>query len=99
MDRIYAPWRSKYVVDGVGKKHRSDYRNGCVFCHQIDQSDDDSFFILKRYKHCFVQLNRYPYNGGHILVLPYEHVADIESLSIDVRTELFEFVNMSVAVL
>ena len=99
MDILYAPWRDTYVT-----KSKED--NGvlpddsCVFCDKIiidDSAPQD--FILKKTKHAFVILNLYPYNGGHLLILPIQHVAHLEDLSKEIRAELMELMNASIVIL
>ena len=82
MDILYSPWREKYIRD---KKN-----DGCVFCIQIEENQDEKNFILKRYEHCFVILNLYPYNAGHLLVVPYMHVDQLYSLSAQALHEIIE---------
>ena len=97
MKILYAPWREKYTTgsareskgtDGVGQKD-------CIFCEQLKQKKDAENFILGRYKHSYIVLNRYPYNGGHLLILPLEHKAKLEELSHDARTELMDLISAS----
>jgi len=52
----------------------------CVFCLKNPPSSDRENLVLCRYETCFAILNRFPYNNGHILVAPYEHVADLDAL-------------------
>ena len=70
------------------------------FCDKIiidDSAPQD--FILKKTKHAFVILNLYPYNGGHLLILPIQHVAHLEDLSKEIRAELMELMNASIVIL
>jgi ATP adenylyltransferase len=52
---------------------------GCIFCNKLDQPDAQEH-ILYRGETCFVMLNRYPYNNGHMMVVPYAHVSSLEAL-------------------
>lgn len=99
MDKLYAPWRNDYVTGTARNKDKSKLKNACVFCHQFEQNEDRKYFILKRYKGCAVMLNAYPYNAGHLLVLPLEHEGELENLDSDTRNELMELVNLSIKVL
>ncbi len=98
MDILYAPWRDKYI-------HRAKKQDGssdevCVFCEKLSAKDSDNQeFILKVTKHAFVILNLYPYNGGHLLILPIQHVAHLENLEKEVRTELMELMSASIEIL
>jgi ATP adenylyltransferase len=98
MDILYAPWRDKYVHDSKDKD--SSAQKECVFCCKLTTNQDENQeFVLKTTKNGFVILNLYPYNGGHLLVLPKQHVANLEDLSASVRAELMELVCASVTIL
>lgn len=90
MKTLYAPWREDYTTTSA---RNTDEKESCVFCEQIKDQNDSKHFIVARFKHCYVVLNKYPYNGGHLLVLPFEHTAKLSNLSQDVRTELMEVIN------
>ncbi|MDE1171885.1 MAG: HIT domain-containing protein [Verrucomicrobium sp.] len=82
MEHLWAPWRKAYVEDpGV--------RQGGVFASlaQAPATDDAANFILWRGKASFAVLNRYPYNTGHALIIPYREVAELEQLSDDELAE------------
>jgi ATP adenylyltransferase len=53
---------------------------GCIFCEFPKRNEDEALLILHRGKTCFVILNAFPYNPGHLMVVPYRHVADYEGL-------------------
>ncbi len=99
MKRLWAPWRMEYILDD--NKHGS-----CLFCDvsnkgakKTDRRKDKKNFILFRSTHCFVILNRYPYNSGHLMVVPYFHTSSFEGLSDDALFDLIKTVDMSVNVL
>ena len=74
MDKLWAPWRSKYIY--LRKK------KGCIFCNKKSPSRNDAKnYILARGSHSFSILNLYPYNNGHVMVAPYRHVKTLEGLS------------------
>ncbi len=83
MDKLWAPWRVNYVTSVVKKT------KGCVFCDILKEKKDTQNYIFIRTKHCFAVLNIYPYNNGHILVLPNRHVNDLRKLTADEKQELF----------
>jgi ATP adenylyltransferase len=91
VEKIYAPWREKYVTQKL--------ENGCVFCHQLKQNDDEKYFILKRFKHTFVIINLYPYNGGHLMVFPTAHKSTFDQCTQEERIELIETVNKCIVIL
>ncbi|MDP2922763.1 MAG: HIT domain-containing protein [Candidatus Omnitrophota bacterium] len=79
MNRIWAPWRIGYVTK---KKNR-----GCVFCSAHKAKNDEKNFIVLRSHHCFVMLNTFPYNNGHIMVISNRHVSSLDKL---VDTEILD---------
>lgn len=71
----------------------------CVFCNKILPGDDRAEHVLWRGELAFMVLNRYPYNNGHLLILPYAHVASLEDLPPAVLTEMMLLVNRGLAAL
>ena len=71
----------------------------CPFCLHHSEKQDKKNFIIRRFAHTFVMLNLYPYNSGHILVLPYSHVSTLAELTPQTRTELIDVCNHSCLIL
>ncbi len=87
MDRLWAPWRIKYLKEELKQvKHFG----GCVFCHIIKEKKDKDHLVVVRGEHCFIVLNLYPYNNGHVMVIPNRHVGDLKHMKIAEKTEFFE---------
>jgi ATP adenylyltransferase len=83
MERLWSPWRNAYVT-------RSSDADGCVFC--IAQEDDGGrALILAEGPTCFVILNLYPYNSGHLMIVPRRHVGTLAALQAPELTELAEW--------
>ena len=99
MKNLYAPWRSAYTTQVTNTKDDSVDPKDCIFCKQFNTHDDKKYFILRRFKHTVVILNLYPYNAGHILILPREHCADLHSMSQQARFELMELMAITVPLL
>ena len=74
MERIWAPWRQSYVSNET-----SD--SCCIFCPHPAGKNDRERLILTRSGHSLMMLNRYPYTGGHLMVAPLRHVAQLDGLS------------------
>jgi len=74
MERIWAPWRQSYVSNARPDKC-------CIFCPDGAGADDRARLILARSEHSLMMLNRYPYTGGHLMVAPVRHVAELDDLS------------------
>jgi ATP adenylyltransferase len=75
----------------VGEK-----KNGCIFCAALAQDNDRETYIVYRGQRIFVMLNKYPYNNGHLMVVPYEHTADLSALSAETQTELMALIAHSI---
>lgn len=90
MKRLYAPWREKYTLATAQSNDKQLSKEECIFCEQFGQNKDETYLILKRLKNTIIMLNKYPYNPGHILILPINHVARLDELSQESRAELME---------
>ncbi len=91
MKRLWAPWRLRYIL---GKKPKE-----CLFCVKAKESKDRENYILYRGRRCFIMLNIYPYNNGHLMIAPYRHVASLEDLDEETLTELMVLLNKSLRLL
>ncbi|MDK2957564.1 MAG: adenylyltransferase [Desulfovibrionales bacterium] len=91
MEVLWAPWRMEYIL---GPKP-----DECVFCIPNSPSEDKERLILKRGRTCFILMNRFPYNNGHLLVAPYRHVNCLTDLDAEEAHEVIDMVQLSVAVL
>lgn len=78
---LWAPWRIQYIM--------SEKDQECIFCVKPRQQDDAANLLLWRGKTAFVMLNRYPYNNGHLMIVPYAHVPSLTDLDASQGTELF----------
>jgi len=83
MEHLWAPWRLAYVTSASGVDP------GCIFCNTSDPGRDD--LILARGRVSFVILNLYPYNNGHLMVVPHRHVSSLASLTAEEQAELMRF--------
>ena len=92
MERLWSPWRMEYM-SSAGKP------DGCVFCAHLAEDDDVAAHILHRGERCFVILNAFPYNTGHLMVAPLRHAGDLNELDHRERHELFELMCRSVEVI
>ena len=87
MDRIWSPWRNAYVT-------RSEDSPGCVFC-VAKTVDDDRQLIVHEGQLAYVVLNKFPYNGGHVMVVPHRHVATLALLTREELTEMALFTQLA----
>ncbi len=83
MDSLSAPWRIEYIL-----ATKPEMKEG-LFARIAQSSDDVANLVVARDRSCFALLNRYPYNGGHLLVLPYKEVADMNGLTDDELADLW----------
>jgi ATP adenylyltransferase len=61
---------------------------GCIFCAKVAEHRDEENLILYRGERCFMLMNLFPYNNGHVMVAPYAHVPSIEELDASTLTEM-----------
>jgi ATP adenylyltransferase len=87
LDRLYTPWRLAYVT-GVAKS------SDCVFCAAPATQDADPLIVL-RGSTCFVILNLFPYNNGHLMVVPNRHIATLVDARPDELCEMMEMTRLS----
>jgi ATP adenylyltransferase len=79
--RLWTPWRMKYIGAEAGEP-------GCIFCNRLAANNDVESLIVYRGTHAFIIMNLYPYNTGHVMIVPNRHVADLEALSEAELTEM-----------
>jgi len=96
LEQLWNGWRAQYVQGDVKK---SD--SGKSVFTEILESDigDEDSHIVHRGAHCFVILNAFPYSSGHMLVLPYREVAELENLTVEEHEEIWSTVTFGVRVL
>lgn len=89
MDVLWSPWRYDYIKSNDPQKSADS--TGCVFCDILQSSaSDEEKFILKRAEFNFVILNIYPYTGGHLMIVPFAHLAELAEASKEVTDELMD---------
>lgn len=82
MDYTWTPWRYEHLATEPPSK------NGCVFCRILNSENDEDNLVIYRGAKNFIILNRYPYCSGHVMVLPYRHVATLGALDDDAAVEM-----------
>lgn len=96
MEQLWSPWRSKYIDKF---KNEEDIEK-CFLCEAVeDPKTDLESMVIYRNKYSFVIMNKFPYNNGHILIAPYEHIGDITNFDNDTLTEMILTVRESVDIL
>jgi len=83
LERLYSPWRSQYI-------ETYDKMEGCFLCNAYKSDEDEKNLVLYRGKNVFVIMNLFPYNAGHLMVCPNEHIGDYTKLDKDTVCEIGE---------
>lgn len=93
MKQLWTPWRLPYIL--------SAKQEGCIFCDFLEQdvSHDRDNLILLRGERAFLMLNKYPYNNGHLMALPYRHAASLEDLLPEEQADLMALTALSIRAL
>ncbi len=89
MEHLFAPWRLRYII--------GDREEGCVFCKRpSEEGKERENLILHVAELSFVILNKFPYNAGHLMIVPRRHTSDFSSLSMDENRELSRLLQRSI---
>ena len=83
MDHLFAPWRYAYISN-------AEAGTDCLLCGLAHSRDDQKALIVHRGRHCFVVLNAYPYTSGHVMIVPYEHLDQLQQLAAPAAEEMME---------
>ena len=93
MDILWSPWRKEYL------EREKQPNDRCVFCLASEGLDGKANLVLHRNEACFIVFNRYPYNNGHLLVVPFRHVGDLTDLSAEESANVMHVVRYGVRLL
>lgn len=88
MQKIWAPWRKKYIFHAKVR--------GCIFCQKPKLKKDAETLILERGKWVYSMLNLYPYNNGHVMIIPYRHISDLTELTPSESAEMMRLTQKSI---
>ncbi len=91
MKHLWSPWRLEYLTAPMA--------DGCIFCHAAESESDRENLVLLRGERAFLILNRFPYNNGHFMAVPYDHVPSLEDLDAPTLTEMMLLLNRGMAAL
>jgi len=97
MDRLWAPWRSKYIESFSNEN--PDEKKECLFCEKAASTEDEKNLVLYRGKHCYIIMNLFPYNSGHIMVVPYKHTPNFSDLSDDEMGDVMRLIKRGISAL
>jgi len=85
MERLFSPWRSKYI-ETFSQPSTADGK--CILCLAHQDNKDDEHLIVSRGKLCYVIMNLFPYNSGHLMIVPYRHIPTLLDLTDDESLEI-----------
>jgi len=85
MDYIWTPWRYQYMAQVNSGNHPE-----CIFCDAVSRNNDAETLIVHRGANAFVILNRYPYTSGHVMIVPYAHVAELNLCAAEALKEMMQ---------
>jgi ATP adenylyltransferase len=92
MDTLWSPWRSQYI-DSFKEKNKPE---GCIFCGVKEQDiKNESNLLVYKDKLTFIVLNLFPYNSGHLMVVPYRHTDNFSSFSAEENMEIMKNIQLS----
>ncbi len=97
MNRLWSPWRSKYIESFSEQK--TGEAKGCVFCQKLAQKDDEENLIVYRSSLSAIIMNIYPYNSGHLMVVPFAHKAMFEDLTKEELSDVMEQTQLGIKLL
>jgi len=83
MDYLWTPWRYAYVTN-------VEKTSGCIFCELPALGDDVKARIVHRGRHCYVVLNTFPYTSGHVMIVPFAHLDEMQKLPPATAHEMIE---------
>ena len=90
-ENLWAPWRLAYI--------KGEKEEGCIFCTRLARDTDEADYILHRGQRAFVILNAFPYANGHLMVVPFDHVSDLEALADETLAEMDRLLKRSIVAL
>ena len=93
MEKLWSPWRSNYIESFKNKKDEES----CVFCTAANESvEEENSLKVFSGKNCYVNLNLYPYNSGHVMVIPNRHLSNILDLTKEENEEIMDLIQLTV---
>jgi ATP adenylyltransferase len=81
MDFLWTPWRYEYVSTGVKS-------SDCIFCDLPKLGDDEKAHIVHRARYCYIVLNAFPYTSGHVMIVPFQHLDELQKLPVETADEM-----------
>ncbi len=92
MKKLFSPWRSQYIEE-------YDKQEGCFLCNAYNSKDDEKNLVLYRGKNAFIIMNLYPYNAGHLMVCPNEHIGEFTEIDTETLHEISDLTQFAIKAL
>jgi len=96
MDKLWSPWRSRYIESFKDEPSDSPVS---LFTRLLNENNDRKNYILYRSVKSFIIMNLYPYNSGHLMIVPYKQVSELSELDDETRIDLFNMLELSCNIL
>ena len=97
MERLWSPWRSKYI-ESISEKNDGKDRK-CIFCEKFSQNNDQENLVVFRGSLSAIVMNLYPYNGGHLMIVPFAHKGSFEELTDEENDDIMKQVRLAIKLL
>lgn len=94
MKQLWAPWRMKYIRESINNKDKS-----CFLCKAYSERNNPESLVVADFKHSFVVMNKFPYNNGHLMIVPIKHTGSIQKLKSETRLEMMDVIAITTEVL
>ena len=92
MEKMWSPWRSEYIESFKNKPADTE----CIFCAAVKQNiDDNNSLVVFKGTDAFVVLNLFPYNNGHLMIVPNRHISKLTELTAEENSEIMYLVQKS----
>jgi len=82
MDYLWTPWRFAYIST-------AEQVTGCIFC-ELSKLEDSKALIVYRGRHCYIILNSFPYTSGHVMIVPFAHLGQLQNLPVEAAHEMMD---------
>ena len=96
MDKLWSPWRSKYIESF---KPGGEKEEGCLFCRIAKENKDKENFVIYRGGSAYIVMNLYPYNSGHLMIVPYIHLPSLKELDDQIKLECMKLIDLGIEAL
>ena len=93
MENMWSPWRSQYIESFKNEKLSEEI---CIFCSALNNFQDKNSLIIDIFENSFIIMNLYPYNNGHLMVVPKRHLSNFSLLNASEKIEIMNNIDLSI---